>query len=165
MDVTQQVIDALLLPFAVFGGVLLLLLLLVLRLTYQTALLARRQKKMLAMLDDGKPPSLRRRRAKPDPSPAEPAVPADPAGKPPLLALPAIEDVPETAESETDPDPPSDATVEFDDSIEPIKVRRDAEFGVIYTFRGKDYLSRVAADQARWRSLNEPARGTRSEVG
>ena len=158
MDVTQQVIDALLLPFAVFGGVLLLLLLLVLRLTYQTALLARRQKKMLAMLDDGKPPSLRRRRAKPDPSPA------DPAGKPPLLALPAIEDVPETAEPETDPEPPSDPTVEFDDSIEPIKVRRDAEFGVIYTFRGKDYLSRVAADQARWRSLNEPGRRARSDV-
>ncbi len=162
MDVTQQVIDALLLPFAVFGGMLLLLLLLVLRLTYQTALLARRQRKMLATLDDGKPPNLRRRAEQPARPPEAPAAPVE---KPPLLALPAADEVPEVAETDAEPQPPSDAAVELDENIEPIKVRRDAEFGVIYTFRGKDYLSRVAADQARWRSLNEPARRTRSEVG
>ena len=51
MDVTQQVIDAFLLPLAVFGGTLLILLLLVLRLTYHTSVLARRQRKLLTLIE------------------------------------------------------------------------------------------------------------------
>ena len=155
MDVSQQVIDSLFLPLAVFGGILLMLMLLVLRLTYQTGLLARRQRRMLTMLANAQSPSLRPGADRSAQPPHEPVGRVAEAG---LLALPAADHPPVATEAEPEP---SDAT-ETDVTVEPINVRTDPEFGVIYSFRGKDYLSRVAADQARWRSLNQPAPGMRS---
>lgn len=164
MDVTQQIIDALFLPMAIFAGILLVMVLLVLRLTYQSAEVARRQRRMLALVEAIRPqgaPTVGR-----DPGP-RPAEPGNANHQPPVLALPAVTrhvaDAPQPARPA--PEPEHAPEPEADDGIEPIKVRTDPEFGVIYSFRGKDYLSRVAADQARWRSINEPARPVRSSGG
>ncbi len=171
---TGQILDALFLPLALAGITLVLLLALSLRNTAQLAILNRRQRLLFDLIEAGgvgaAAPAAEPAAAEPSPIPAAPPAAARPDETPPPVAEPAaprrvrpsrrggrvstppVLAAPATADEAM---PAGDVVPVGPRPIEPITVRTDSDLGVVYSFRGKDYLSRVAADQARWRALNQ----------
>ena len=158
---TDQIIDVLFLPLALFGATLVLILALVLRNTVQLGILNRRQRLLFDLIEAG---GTERPAAAPAAPPSvQPAAAAPVAPSAEILDLSTeLAVAPRTAPRGLQPPPanppadPVDREVAAGGTpIEPITVRSDRDLGVVYSFRGKDYLSRVAADQARWRALNQ----------